>query len=78
MNLSVVVRFFRDAVGMFCCVLTAEESDRTGVRTYVVYCGKRAVWSSYFPAGISETLKCLLLWRKRLSMLIGVSVCAYR
>jgi hypothetical protein len=65
MNFSVVVRFFRDAVGMFCSVSVAELRDRASLGAYVVYGGECAVWSSHFSACISEALKCLLLWCKR-------------
>jgi hypothetical protein len=72
MNFSVVVRFFRDAVGMFCSVSVDEMRARSCLETYVVYGGEGAVWSSYFAASISEALKSLLLWCERLSELIAV------
>jgi hypothetical protein len=52
MNFSVVVRFFRDAVGMFWDGLVYVL--RCGVAgTYVVDGCQGAVWSAHFAAGIA-------------------------
>jgi len=59
MNFSVVVRFFRDAVGMFCCLSDAEVWCWE-FGTYVVYRGEGAVRSPDLPAGIPQTLEGLL------------------
>jgi hypothetical protein len=45
--------------------------------TYVVDCGEGAVWSSYSPACISETLKGLLLLCELLRGLIVIFGFAY-
>ena len=59
MNFSVVVRFFRDAVGMFWEGLVSGE-QRGGAGTYVVDGGQGAVWSTHFAAGIAKALEGLL------------------
>jgi hypothetical protein len=65
MNFSVVVRFFREAVGMFWKLLVYRrrprqyEHTRLAV-TYVVDCGKGAIRSSHFAIGVAEALESLL------------------
>ena len=61
MNFSVVVRFFRDAVGMFCRVSVSSGYFREYCKsTYVIYGRERAVRSSHSPICIAKALKCLL------------------
>jgi hypothetical protein len=66
MNFSVVVRFFREAVGMFFLVSVVGRQEEARMGAYVIDRGESAIRSSYSPACVSETLECLLLLCKHL------------
>jgi hypothetical protein len=59
MNFSVVVRFFRDAVGMFWDGLVSG-MQRAVAGTYVVDGCQGTVGSAHFAAGVAEALEGLL------------------
>jgi len=59
-NFSVVVRFLRDAVGMFCAHQWACRRAHLAAGTYVIDCGEGAVGSPHSSARVPEAFECLL------------------
>jgi hypothetical protein len=60
MNFSVVVRFLRDAVGIFCARQWASRRTGLAAATYVIDCREGTIGSPHFSARVPEALKCLL------------------
>jgi hypothetical protein len=64
MNFSVVVRFLRDAVGMFCARQWTSRRGHVAAAaaavTYMIDCREGAIGSPHFSARVPEALECLL------------------